>query len=645
MTPGWVSRHVSIWAMWLLGAAAALAAASAGAQQANVDPPGRVARLSYVEGDVSLAPQDSEEWADAVLNRPLTSGDRLSIDGGRAELQIGSSTIRLDEKTRFSFIQLDDDVVQMSLTEGAASIHVRSLGERETIQVQTPNGTVRLLHPGEYLVQVDPTRDETIVKARSGEAEVAGGSQTYRVRANEEGAFTGLQDMQASIHAIARRTDFEAWANEREGDRERSQSARYVSNEVIGYEDLDDNGEWYHEPAYGYVWRPLHVAYDWAPYRYGRWAWIRPWGWTWVDDARWGFAPFHYGRWAYVSQRWCWVPGPRYVRPVYAPALVGWIGGPSVSISFSFGSGVGWFPLAPHEVYVPGYWHTPRYIRSVNVANTVIYNQTNITNMYAGRQYPRGYRNGSLADAITLARREAFVSGRSLGGQRIRLNDRDVREWRHDARPPAIAPNRSSILAGEPRLVRHDGRTVVTGRNPKDRGDFRVSRQVDVNALDAASGQRGGSRPIVDRGVRGVNAGPIKSDAQRARPESRVDDSARGNDSARRRTDALRGDDSQRRDYWQRPDTRAPRSSGATREQYMPRQPSYRSEPRQAAPVMREARPPSQSQSRGQVERNPGSAVRQSDSGSGRQNGNSGGGRGNSGSRGDSRGGSRTQQP
>ena len=67
-----------------------------------------------------------------------------------------------------------------------------------------------------------------------------------------------------------------------------------------------------------------YVAAGWAPYRYGRWAWVSPWGWTWIDDARWGFAPFHYGRWAYASNRWCWVPGPRYVHAVYAPALVAW---------------------------------------------------------------------------------------------------------------------------------------------------------------------------------------------------------------------------------------------------------------------------------------------------------------------------------
>jgi hypothetical protein len=79
-------------------------------------------------------------------------------------------------------------------------------------------------------------------------------------------------------------------------------------------------------PTTAPVWTPSTVRSDWAPYRYGRWAWVRPWGWTWVDDAPWGFAPFHYGRWVSWRGRWGWVPGSYVARPVFAPALVAWLG-------------------------------------------------------------------------------------------------------------------------------------------------------------------------------------------------------------------------------------------------------------------------------------------------------------------------------
>src|SRR5262249_39049506 len=123
--------------------------------------------------------------------------------------------------------------------------------------------------------------------------------------------------------------DWSARAN-REDDRSPSaqyaqqspQPQQYVSPEMTGYEDLDRNGSWVTSPDYGPLWTPTTVVAGWAPYRYGHWAWIRPWGWTWVDDAPWGFAPFHYGRWVVVGGRWCWAPGRYVSRPVYAPALV-----------------------------------------------------------------------------------------------------------------------------------------------------------------------------------------------------------------------------------------------------------------------------------------------------------------------------------
>ena len=411
-----------------------------------VDPPGRVARLSYVEGQVSLAPAESEDWADAVLNRPLTSGDRLWLDSdARAELEVGSATVHLDRGTGFGFVQLGDAVMQMSLTEGAATIRVRTLAERESIQVETPNASVLLRRPGEYHFEIDASGDRTIVKARSGEAEIRGGAKFYVLRANEEGVFTGLDDLSARIGPIAPRTAFEVWANDRARREDLSVSSRYLSREVIGHEDLDDYGEWLHEPAYGYVWRPLHVAYGWAPYRFGRWVWVGPWGWTWIDDARWGFAPFHYGRWTHLRNSWCWVPGPRHLRPVYAPALVGWIGGSPGSLSQGFDRSIGWFPLAPHEVYVPGYRHTPRHIHRVNLSNTVIVNNAQITSAYTARDGQRNYRHRGDADAVTVVQQDRFIGGRPVGDQRLPLNDRELREWQYNPRPPALAPSRESV--------------------------------------------------------------------------------------------------------------------------------------------------------------------------------------------------------
>ena len=250
----------------------------------QVDAPSRVARLSYIQGEVTMAPAGSEDWVDATLNRPLTTGDRLwTDDKARSELQIGEAAVNLDQHTGFSFVQLDDDVMQMSVTEGAITVRLHSRRENEKIQIETPNGSVELLHPGEYHIEVNPDTDHTIVKSRSGEAEMVVDEKSYRWKAGEQGDFAGLDKVTASIDRIAPRTDFENWANERDQKSRNSKSSKYVAEEVVGSEDLDDHGDWVQEPEYGYVWYPRYVVRDWAPYRDGRWVWVSPWGWTWVE--------------------------------------------------------------------------------------------------------------------------------------------------------------------------------------------------------------------------------------------------------------------------------------------------------------------------------------------------------------------------
>lgn len=504
---GQLGRFARVWVLPLFAGLAFSLAASA--QEVVADPPSRVARLSHTDGEVVIAPAGTEEWAEAILNRPMTSGDRLWTESGaRAELQIGSAAVYLDERTSFGFIELDDDVMQMSLTQGSTTIRVRRRAENETIQVETPNVAIALREPGEYHIEVDAESDRTVVKTRHGEAEVFGGETTHLVRSNERGTFVGLEQLSAQIEPLGPRTAFESWANDRERRESESQSAKYVSRDVVGYEDLDAYGDWHHEAEYGYVWRPRYVSHTWVPYRDGRWVWVSPWGWTWVDHAPWGFAPFHYGRWAYVRERWCWVPGPRHYRPVYAPALVGWIGRPHVGISVSFGSGIGWFPLGPREIYIPGYRHSPRYIRHVNVSNTIIVNNTYITNVYAGRYRDFNYRYRTHPRAVTAVERGQFIGGRPVLGRILRVDERELRQWRHEHRPPALAPDRASVLAGSirraPPLHRTNDRTSTAFTS-------RVAFDAERRHIEA-----NGGRPIG------------RSDLFRDRPKDRGDFNPRG---------------------------------------------------------------------------------------------------------------------
>ncbi len=464
--------------MTALFAVALLAFASPKAAAQDDDPPARVARLNYIQGAVSFQPAGEPDWVDAVPNRPLTTGDRLWTDrGARAELHTGSATIRLDSNTGFSFLNLDDRTVQIELTEGSLSIRVQRLDRDEIFEVDTPNQAFSILRAGQYRIQASEDGNSTFVMVRNGEGEATGGGETYTVRSGQSGKFTGTDRLYADIYGAGNNDDFDNWGEGRDRHDDRSQSARYVSADVVGYQDLDDYGSWRADPNYGNVWVPTRVSADWAPYREGHWAWISPWGWTWVDDAPWGYAPFHYGRWVTVGGSWGWVPGPREVRPVYAPALVVFIGGRSDSRGGGgFGANVGWFPLGPREVYVPGYRTSRAYVDRVNVSNTTV-SVTMVTNVYNSHVTNNTtnitYANKNVRGGVTAVPQDAFTGGRPVAKVAVVVNAQQIAAAPVTSRAE-VAPTKNSVLgasgAGATRVAQPPAavinRTVVAKAPP-----------------------------------------------------------------------------------------------------------------------------------------------------------------------------------
>jgi hypothetical protein len=351
---------------------------------ALADPPSRVARLGYTTGAVSFSPAGENDWVQATVNRPLTVGDRLWADAdSRAEIQVGGAMVRMDAGSSVSILNLDDRIVQLQLTQGALNVRVRRLDRNQVVEVATPNLAFTVRQIGAYRIEVDPDGTATTVIVRSGRGEVYGEGASYVIDSRQPYRFTGtgLREYQ---YVDARRLDeFDRWSGERDRRYDSSVSARYVSQDVVGYQDLDANGTWRVDATYGNVWFPTRVAIGWAPYRDGHWVWVDPWGWTWVDDAPWGFAVSHYGRWTNLRGSWGWVPGPVQTRAYYAPALVAFVGGANFQLSISSGSvgGVAWFPLGPRDVYRPSYAVSRGYFENVNRSNTVI-NTTVINNYY-----------------------------------------------------------------------------------------------------------------------------------------------------------------------------------------------------------------------------------------------------------------------
>ncbi|HYM25129.1 MAG TPA: DUF6600 domain-containing protein [Vicinamibacterales bacterium] len=423
--------------------AVALTILAISATNALADPPARVARISFVAGSVSYRPGAVDEWTDAPINYPLTIGDHVWTDrSARTELELGAATVRLGPYTDFSILNLDDRAAQLRVTQGTLAVRVYSADD--TVEIDTPNGAIALLQPGFYRVDVTDTGDATTVTVRRGDADVTTDAGAYEVRGNESVQLIGIDSVRAETVGAVRIDDFEDWCLTRDRRAENAAAARYVSPELIGYDDLDQYGAWREVGEYGQVWVP-RVRAEWVPYREGRWMWVDPWGWTWIDEEPWGFAPFHYGRWAHAEGvGWVWIPGARVERPVYAPALVAFVGGGSWSASLRFGSEpVAWFPLGPHEVYVPAYRVSPVYVTAVNRPNVVVTNVTtiNVTNIR--------YVNRAVPGAVTAVPRDTFVRAQPVARAAVAVPREAVQAAPVVAHTPPVQPDPRASRVGE----------------------------------------------------------------------------------------------------------------------------------------------------------------------------------------------------
>jgi hypothetical protein len=443
-------------------------------QQDDQDPPGRVARLNFAEGSVSFQPAGEGDWVTAVLNRPMVTGDNLWADeDSRAEVHIGSAALRLGAQTGITFLDITDNATQIRLAQGSLLVRVRHVDDDDAYEIDTPNLALNLLQAGTYRIDVSADGNQTITTVFHGRGRVTGGGLSYNVLAGQSATFTGADTLNYDIGQVPAQDDFDQWAFQRDAREDDADSANYVSREMTGYEDLDDSGDWSYVAGYGECWAPRAVAVGWAPYRFGHWVWVGPWGWTWVENEPWGFAPFHYGRWANVNGGWFWVPGPVVVRPVWAPAMVAFVGG-GAGFRFSTGVGVGWFPLGPGEVFLPGYRVSRNYVNNVNITNTSV-NVTRVTNVYNTVVINKTvvnevYVNQRVSGGVTVVSRDAFVNARPVAQNIMRVEPRElaVAPVTHVV---AAEPLRQSVIgAGRPVGVRPPAavmtRPVVAQRTP-----------------------------------------------------------------------------------------------------------------------------------------------------------------------------------
>ncbi len=445
-------------------------------------PVQRVLRLSFVQGDVSFLRAGVKEWANAVENLPLLSGDQIYAGrGSRAELQLGRGNyIRLSENTALTIAELTDTASQFEITEGIAIIRLERLQAAfGRFEVDTPNAALVLQQDGVYRINVRGDDDSEVI-VRRGAAEVSTLDGSFKVREGHKLLIDTSPTSRLEIALDDSRDDWDQWSYDRDVAIDRtstSLSPDYVStyettySSFYGASDLSSYGTWTDDASYGHCWRP-RVDSNWVPYRDGQWLWVPATGWTWLAQEPWGWAPYHYGRWVYSpALGWLWAPGfgPRYRNNYHAyyrwrPALVFFFNAPT-----SRGHYVGWYPLRPGE----------RWRRDNNHAHL------RYPNPRDGRRRPDNDRVGIRpprdSRGVTLLPVDGFTRP---DRSRVRpvAPDKDMRDWiGKGARPglPEIAPtpvatapsfregserrNRIAIPPGE--II---SRPVVTRNRPKD---------------------------------------------------------------------------------------------------------------------------------------------------------------------------------
>ena len=316
-----------------------------------------VARVAYKSGPATYSRgDDPENWQDVAVNVPLTLGDRVYTGkDGRLELNTGGTRIFVAPETQMTALDLRDDVRQLSVSIGTATFRVRRLADGEVFEVDTPNVSVTFRRPGNYRVDVDGDGNTRFVLYEGGALGVAGGGQVD-LNQGDTIEVEGTDQPRYDLVAQPAQDRWDRWVDDRVRPRREPVSAKYVSEEVVGTEDLDEDGSWEEIPEQGMAWTPRGVATGWEPYRDGRWMWQDPWGWSWIGAERWGWAPYHYGSWTSYRNRWFWLPERRGERGVhYSPARVVFAGdSPGRGV---MGGHVGWFPLGPREPFSPWWGH------------------------------------------------------------------------------------------------------------------------------------------------------------------------------------------------------------------------------------------------------------------------------------------------
>lgn len=613
----------------------------------------RVARITFIKGDVNVKRSDGQSWERASTNLPLTEGDIVTTGrDSRFEIQFDRHTYMwVAENSYLKLTTLRDNGVAVSLSEGTTTVKAYKFDKAQAyFEIDAPQTTVSLQKNGLYRIDAGNANSDfvRVTVGDGGLARIYSNDSGFSLRSgrsariNLTGDFAGdLETSEAANYA----DDWDSFVASRDSRIARllrnENDDRYYNDDIYGADELSDYGEWINTAAYGRVWRPNKNSIggypNWSPYRYGRWVWVSPFGWTWVNDEPWGWATYHHGRWIHQDGDWCWTPYVNVGRAsIWRPALV--------SIVY-INNYVYWYPLGRNQRYYDyNRWHRDKKHdkrdRDDRDRDGRGFPRGGWDNRETARHVPLSGVNGTRADDFGRRRERGNrvdsddVARRVLNsepnfdreGERFkRRRESDVsvviepkRDQRR-GRPGAAERRQDTPVEQEIRQTRvYQDRRPVERRRPEDNTGDRVSGGADLNRRSGGgnSNRQTGAveRPTFPRRNEGEPNQPVDGGTNRPRNERNTSSGLRGRTPDTVESNENRDGDSgnqgrERSRERQRNDSQIeqPSSGGVTRQERRSEPESNREQPRierrveprnterQEQPRIEESRPRSES--------------------------------------------------
>ncbi len=303
--------------------------------------PARALRLSYVDGQVTLAQGGQVLAQQAVANTPLLEGMQLTTaDTGKAEIQFEDGSVaRLSPDSSLTLQVLQGAGTTANavllLNSGLAYFEFQGGGQNGQMSVQF--GDAQLTTSGFTVVRISMDTPPGDVAVFSGNAHLDAASSAVSIdlHGGESVALNGATPSNYQLADSIEPDSWDSWNSDRdqalttEAASQTAAPANLGESQNPAWNDLDADGNWYDVPNQGYIWSPYEAASaDFDPYGYGNWMYTPGYGYLWISGYQWGYMPFQCGAWNYYNNfGWGWAPGMGGCSPWWG---LGFYGGPNI---------------------------------------------------------------------------------------------------------------------------------------------------------------------------------------------------------------------------------------------------------------------------------------------------------------------------